>query len=420
MKKGIILLFGLVLLAAGCRKEPQTAEADKTVGEAVASAGEAVGEAVSNAGEAVGDAVDATVEKTGELASDAGEAIGDAVEKTGELASDAGEAVGDAVGAAVEKTGEVASNAAEAVGDAVEKTGEVASNAAEAVGEGVEKAVDKTGEVASNVGEAVGDAAEKAVDKTGEVASNAAEAVGDAVEKTGEVASNVGEAVGDATEKAVEKTGEAITAALPELRRPDPQKPEGDNNAVPRNWKVRLDTPNPEAVISADAEAADIFFVNMTPGWHITTGPAGVFYHPGSTAEGSYVASVDMNLFDPGDRNEAFGMIFGGQNLDDENQTYDYFLIRNSGEFLIKRRVKDDTQLIQDWTASDAIVKYANTGDSSVLNKLSIQVGDSDVSFVINDKVVATHPKSHVNTDGIVGVRVNHALNVHVSNLSVN
>ena len=205
-----------------------------------------------------------------------------------------------------------------------------------------------------------------------------------------------------------------------ENAQPDPQNPAGENGAVPFDWSVRLDRPDPNAVIGANADSADIFFVNMVPGWHITTGPSAIFYHPNSTAGGEYEATLDVHLFDPGERREAFGMIIGGQNLSDDNQTYDYFLIRNSGEFLIKRRIGADTQLIQDWTASDAIVRYTDPSVSSVLNTLAVRVGETEVAFVINDEVVATHPRDIVNTEGLVGLRINHALNVHVSNLAVN
>ena len=217
----------------------------------------------------------------------------------------------------------------------------------------------------------------------------------------------------EADEPVVEET------AAPESSRPDPQNPANENNAVPADWMVRLDTPDPEAIIGADKDSSDIFFVNMVPGWHVTTGPAAIFYHPENTASGSYEAVLEVHLFDPGERREAFGLILGGQNLNAENQTYDYFLLRNSGEFLIKRRVGEDTELIQDWTPTEAMVRYTESSESSVLNKLSVQVSETEVAFVVNDETVATLPKESLNTDGIVGMRINHGLNVHVSNLEV-
>ncbi|MFK7845727.1 MAG: hypothetical protein AB8G77_10525 [Rhodothermales bacterium] len=202
--------------------------------------------------------------------------------------------------------------------------------------------------------------------------------------------------------------------------RPNPQHAEEDNGIVPADWHVRLDSPDPSTVISADPDSSDIYFTTMTPGWHVTTGPAGIFYHPNSTAEGTFEASLAVHLFDPGERKEAFGMIIGGKNLDAENQTYDYFLIRNSGEFLIKRRTGAETSMLHEWTANDAIVRYTDAAESSVLNKMAVKAEDSEVIFMINDVEVARLPKDEVQTEGIVGLRVNHALNLHISDIQVN
>ena len=192
------------------------------------------------------------------------------------------------------------------------------------------------------------------------------------------------------------------------------------NLAVPEDWIVRLDRPNPDVIIGADPDTSDIYFVNMTPGWHITSGPAAIYYHPATIASDTYLASAEIHLFDPGDRTEAFGIFMGGANLYMDNQSYDYFLIRNSGEFLIKRRTGSETELIQDWTAHEAIQRFtSDTDESSVLNKLAIEVGEAEVSFMINDQSVATIAKTELMTDGIVGLRVNHALNVHISDLVV-
>lgn len=51
-------------------------------------------------------------------------------------------------------------------------------------------------------------------------------------------------------------------------------------------------------------------------------------------------------------------------------------------------------------------------------NVLAIEAGDSAL-VVINGVTVHTLPRSEVWTDGIVGLRVNHYLNLHVSELTV-
>ena len=203
------------------------------------------------------------------------------------------------------------------------------------------------------------------------------------------------------------------------LAQPDPQNPEGENLATPPTWTVRLDRPNPDVVIGADAESADIFFVNMTPGWHVTTGPAAIFYHGESMAHGDYRLEATIHLFDPGERREAYGVFMGGQNLDADDISYDYFLLRNTGEFLVKRRTGAETSLIQDWTAHESIKTYGEGSESSEKNQLTVEVSGDMVTFSVNGAEVANMPRSEVNTEGMVGLRINHALNVHISDLSV-
>ena len=217
---------------------------------------------------------------------------------------------------------------------------------------------------------------------------------------------------------AQEEVEQAVSEASQNAR-PDPNVPSGENNAVPENWLVRLDRPSEDVVIGDNQDTADIFFVNMKPGWHITSGPAAIYYHPASVANGLYSAKLEVHLFDPGQRNEAYGFFIGGDNLEEENQVYDYFLIRNSGEYLIKRRNGDETEMIQDWTPHESILRYTAESESSVLNELSIDVREGEVGFSINGVEVASKPASEIKTEGVVGLRVNHALNLHVSNLEV-
>ena len=69
----------------------------------------------------------------------------------------------------------------------------------------------------------------------------------------------------------------AVAATSSEM--PDAGVPQGENNDVPEGWNVRLDRPDASTVIGS-SEDDDVYFVNMTPGWHVTTSKAGIFYHP--------------------------------------------------------------------------------------------------------------------------------------------
>jgi len=201
-------------------------------------------------------------------------------------------------------------------------------------------------------------------------------------------------------------------------QRPDPENPQGDNMATPPTWKVRFDHPG-TATVGSEQDSVDVWFVNMTPGWHITTGPAAILYHPASTVEGSQRIESNIYFFDPGERLEAYGLFFGGQNLEDDDITYDYFLVRNNGEFIVKRWTGDETSVIHPWTAHEAVAIFGSDTEDTVANKLSLEIHDAEVAFFVNNTEVVRLPRESVNTDGVLGFRLNHHVNVHVSTLSV-
>jgi hypothetical protein len=159
----------------------------------------------------------------------------------------------------------------------------------------------------------------------------------------------------------------------------------------------------------------------MTPGWHVTTGPAAILYHPASIARGNYRLSAKIHFFAPElGHLEGYGVFFGGADLAGAAQAYGYFLLRNDGAFLIKKRHGETTEVVRDWTPSDAVVVLKPApGVDSVVNTLAIEAGAESVVFSINGREVATVPRSALPVDGVAGLRINHHVNVHVADLAV-
>jgi hypothetical protein len=54
-----------------------------------------------------------------------------------------------------------------------------------------------------------------------------------------------------------------------------------------------------------------------------------------------------------------------------------------------------------------------------VKNVIRVEAGADSVRFFVNDQAVAAFPRNHMRADGIVGLRVNHGLNLHVSKLEL-
>jgi len=180
-------------------------------------------------------------------------------------------------------------------------------------------------------------------------------------------------------------------------------------------WQVRPDRDN--------GSLATLSFVEMKPGFHVTTNRfSGIMYHPATTANGSYTASMTVHFFKPlSDHQEAYGLFVGGSNLASAEQGYTYFVIRNSGEFLIRRRTGTTTVDILPWTKAAAIlVRPADADESTTAkNVLAITTTRDSVQFLVNGTVVATRPRSEIAADGVVGMRINHMLNLHVTELAV-
>ncbi len=176
-------------------------------------------------------------------------------------------------------------------------------------------------------------------------------------------------------------------------------------------WQVRAD---------GKADATKFTFVEMKPGWHVTSGPvSGVTFHPGMTGTGNYSAKMAVYFFPPkSTHHEGYGLVVGGKDLVGAGQQYTYFLVRNDGKYTIKRRMGDSTSTLVNWTASESL-KLWKEGGPNALNILRVDAGSEAVEFRINDVVVATKPRKELGVDGVVGMRVNHFLDLHVSELTV-
>lgn len=176
----------------------------------------------------------------------------------------------------------------------------------------------------------------------------------------------------------------------------------------PQDWHVRFDRPGPPD--------SAVYFVTMEPGWHITSGPSGILYNPSQVAQGEYRVKSEIYLF-PGERREGYGIFIGGKDLADQGQAYVYFLLRKDGRYMIKHRSGSQTPTIVPWTVHEAIVPQS--GDENAKNVLEVAVGTEKLDFYVNGERVKSLPRGDLGTDGVVGLRINHNLNLHVSSLTV-
>lgn len=175
-------------------------------------------------------------------------------------------------------------------------------------------------------------------------------------------------------------------------------------------WQVRAD----EASANTDA----ITFNASDDGVHVEMNALhAIFWRPQDTEDGQYEVAAQFTQNGPTSHPEAYGLFFGGKDLKGPNVDYVYFLIRQDGKYLVKRRQGSETKTLVEWTASPAI--QPTNGGTNGENTLAVAVSASQVRFLVNGKDVTSLPRADVPTSGIVGLRVNHRLDIDVRNFGV-
>ncbi len=182
----------------------------------------------------------------------------------------------------------------------------------------------------------------------------------------------------------------------------------------PQGWKVRVDR-------SQNAQDPDntpnLVFKAMGKGFHVKGGPAGTFWNPANMATGNFTLKATFNLQEPSNHPNYYGLVFGGSNLDAASEAYVYFVVAQNGMVLIRSRQGANVTDVRGRQAHAAVKQPGANGQSS--NTLEVRVAGDTVSYVVNGTVVHSGPKGGLTTDGLVGVRVNHVLDVQVEGFEV-
>ena len=211
-------------------------------------------------------------------------------------------------------------------------------------------------------------------------------------------------------------TGILALAAMAPLAAQQPGKEKDPTKAVaatalPPGWAMRLD--DKDASKNAKFEA-------MGPGFHVTSGGAGIYYRSADAQKDNFTVSANFRQAEKGQHAEAYGLFIGGRDLDDAaKQTYLYFEVRQDGMYYVAHRSGATVHKPVDWTASPAIHKIDDTPNAT--NDLAIKVAADSVRFFVNNTQVNALPRSGMTADesGQAGLRVNHNLSVHIANFAV-
>ncbi len=193
----------------------------------------------------------------------------------------------------------------------------------------------------------------------------------------------------------------------------DEVSPEGAQEPdAPPGYLVRLD--------SERGDLAEFQLSQRGTGIGILTGPAGIAWRADDrVASGEFRAEATFVQYGaPVGYREAYGVFVGGSDLQGPDQEYIYLLVRPTGDYLVKRRRGETTEVLVDWTPHEAVRRVVTEGDEPE-NTLAIEVRDGQVAFRVNETEVHRMPIPEARPYGVAGIRANHRLDILVREWSV-
>jgi len=197
--------------------------------------------------------------------------------------------------------------------------------------------------------------------------------------------------------------------------KPDAQEAHADHavaggGVLPAGWSARPD----------EGDLTNVKVVPMGGGFHVTLGPAVILYRESTQGSGPFHTLATFTQTKKLEHAEGYGLFFGGQALDGPGQQYTYFLVRDDGTFLVKRRDgSKTTEVTKGWVAHPAVHKADAKGSSSNLLEIDHKRDPSKFVFLANGQPVYTADAKAMSADGVVGIRTNHNLDLHIEGFDV-
>jgi hypothetical protein len=181
--------------------------------------------------------------------------------------------------------------------------------------------------------------------------------------------------------------------------------------SVPAGWTVRADEKgNPK----------NVKVVTMGKGVHLTLGPAIILYRAEDDGSGPFHTLATFTQTKKVEHPEGYGLFFGGQDLAGAGQKYTYFLVRQDGSYLIKTRDGEKTsQITKGWVQHSSVHQPDSKGAATNMLEVDAKRDPAKVSFKVNGQTVQTVDASSLNLKGIVGIRANHHLDLHLEGFAV-
>jgi len=190
-------------------------------------------------------------------------------------------------------------------------------------------------------------------------------------------------------------------------------------------WKGKVDA----AEAAKGATINDSKFAQQGAELRINNGPAAIYWKPADTASGSYTVSAtftEPKYMSSNDHPHPYGVFIGGSNLDGANANALYCAAYGRGTYIVREFTPAVVNINgRGASPSDAVHKAAGRGEA-VEQTIAMSVKGSRVSCSVNGTEVASYDKGEVTgagkiptTDGIVGIRAAHNVDVNVKDFKI-
>jgi hypothetical protein len=207
--------------------------------------------------------------------------------------------------------------------------------------------------------------------------------------------------------------------ALPLAAQSDPDKNPTSTGKLPAGWSARLDR--------TTATLANLSFAPMGAGLHVTTGPSGILWREADLATGSFHTIATFTQTKKPQHPEAYGLFVAGRNLNGPDASYVYVIVRGNGMYTIRKGGAigaPSTNLTtggdaNGWLASDAVTKEDEAGKAKNVIEVSGDAATKKLTFTVNGKVVGVVDAPGGDIKGLIGLRVNHNLDLHIDGFAV-
>jgi len=182
---------------------------------------------------------------------------------------------------------------------------------------------------------------------------------------------------------------------------------------LPDGWNARIDKQPANAAL----ERLNLMQMGANT-LHAQMGMANaIFWNAQNDGQGEFEVSATFRQTKANAHHaEGYGLVFNGSNLDQANQSYVYFLVKD-GQYLINHRAGEEVHKIVPWTAHAAITKPDASGRST--NRLAVKVVGNEVQYIVNDQIIHKQDRNYMKPDGLVGLRVNMHLDMLIENFQV-